>query len=108
MKTYYITLNDKNYKVLIGQNALENDQLVKQSKQNDLWFHLNGNLSSPHIILETQGDKIKKSNLSHMKYFFSISVSNLPKNYTIMYTNVKNVKRTNIPGTVVPKRIEII
>ena len=107
MKTYYISFQNKDYKVLIGQNATENDQLIKQSKQYDLWFHLNG-IKSPHVILETQNDNMKKSDLRWMKTFFIDHVSNLPPNFTLIYTKIKNVQRTNIPGTVVPKCIEII
>ena len=34
---------------LIGQNANENDQLIRSANENDLWFHSDG-LPSCHII----------------------------------------------------------
>ena len=38
------------YKIEIGRNEAENDQLVKEADPNSLWFHLSG-APSPHGIL---------------------------------------------------------
>lgn len=46
--------------IRVGENAAENQQLCKEAKQNDLWFHLEGQ-SSPHAILAMGGGKARKS-----------------------------------------------
>lgn len=42
--------------IRVGENAAENEQLCKQARQNDLWFHLDGQ-ASPHAVLTTNGAK---------------------------------------------------
>ena len=49
------TLNgdiQKEYIILIGENAKDNTELVKESEPDDIWFHLEKE-SSPHIILKS-------------------------------------------------------
>jgi predicted ribosome quality control (RQC) complex YloA/Tae2 family protein len=40
--------------VSVGESATENENLCKQARQNDLWFHLD-NTPSPHVILSVDG-----------------------------------------------------
>ena len=47
--------------IRVGENAEENQRLCKQAKQNDLWFHLEGQ-SSPHAILSVGGGRQGKNN----------------------------------------------
>lgn len=46
----YTETFEDNYKIEIGRNAQENDNLVKGASQSSLWFHLDGQ-PSPHGIL---------------------------------------------------------
>lgn len=46
--------------IRVGENAGENQELCKEAKQNDLWFHLEGR-SSPHAILSVASGKAGKS-----------------------------------------------
>lgn len=105
------TLNgdiQKEYTILIGENAKDNTELVKMSDPNDIWFHLEKE-SSPHVIL--------KSNFSNeifeQEYLKQVA-SKLYKyknNYNLdnaIYTQVKNVKLTKTPGLVVPSNITVI
>lgn len=46
--------------IRVGENAVENQRLCKEAKQNDLWFHLEGQ-SSPHAILSVGSGKAGKS-----------------------------------------------
>lgn len=39
--------------ISVGENATENQNLCKRARQNDLWFHLEGQ-SSPHAILSAR------------------------------------------------------
>ncbi len=46
MKTFEVL----NYKVLLGENAEDNESLLMRSRANDMWFHLS-DFPSPHCIL---------------------------------------------------------
>ena len=67
-------------------------------------------MSGPHIILKNGGDKIPK------RYFNQIAIifqqlklkSNLSNKYNVIYTTVKNVKLTNIPGQVTVTNTKLI
>jgi len=95
---------DKTYPnniIKLGQNRHENDLIVKQAKQNDLWFHLD-KLPSCHLTM-----------VYHKKYSFTREklkyCANLVKNntkykhhskITVLYTSISNVRRTITPGLV--------
>ena len=107
-----ITLNipelDNDYTILIGQNAVENDSLVRTSNACDLWFHLD-NISSPHIILKNNNDdKIPKRYLNYIGTLFRNYKSNLHGRYSVIYTEIKYVKTTNVLGTVIPSKTRLI
>lgn len=91
---------DKSYTLLIGQNCKENDNLVKTSQPNDLWFHLEDH-SGPHFVLKTDGDEIPRKYLKQVAQLFREFKTGLPKRYTVIYTEVKNTKPTKNIGTVV-------
>jgi len=97
--TIYVEENDKEYNLLIGQSKIDNDTIIKSSHQNDIWFHLD-KISGPHFILQSNGDIIPKKYLNKIGSLFKDYKSNLPNRYTIIYTEVKNVKLTDTLGTV--------
>lgn len=97
-----IEIDEKFYDLEIGQNKYENDTLLKKSNQNDLWFHLE-NDSSPFIILHNNGDKIHKSHLNKIASMFRDYKTNIGFKFQVIYTNVKNIQKTNTPGTVILK-----
>ena len=87
--------------IKIGKNAIENDQLIKQAKQTDLWFHL-ANLASTHVILSVDKDHPATSEM--IQYCAILTKSNtkfrnVPKT-KVIYTEIKNVKRLEEPGKV--------
>ena len=94
-----IEIEDKEYTILIGKNSKGNEEIIKLSNQNDMWFHID-NISSPHIILQNNGDIISKRYLNFIATMFQEYKNNLPKRYNIIYTEVKNVKLTSKLGTV--------
>lgn len=89
----------------IGQNANDNFDIIDSSNPSDLWFHLSGE-SSSHVIASlpfnqkldkkqkrqiiTQGALLCKQHSKH---------KSLPKT-NIIYTEIKNIEKTNIPGSV--------
>src|SRR5947209_3036296 len=94
----------ENNLIKIGKNQDENDKIISDAKQNDLWFHLS-NLTSCHVILEYSKD-YPISN--QMIYYCAKLVKentkfkNLPK-LTVNYTEIKNIKKTEIKGKVIIK-----
>lgn len=97
---------EKEYTILIGENAKENTELVKESDPDDFWFHLSTE-SSPHIILKTDNNYITQELLKQTasklyKYKKKHNCDN------VIYTQVKNVKLTKTPGLVVPNCITTI
>ena len=107
IENIFITENDKEYQILIGSNKYENEQIIKSSYSNDIWFHLN-DYSSCHIVLKSGDDNIPKKYLTHIAKMFSLYKKGLPKNYKVIYTNIKNIKLTDEIGSVIPKNSKII
>lgn len=95
------------YPVLIGKNAKGNEEIIKMSHPEDTWFHFD-NLSSAHIILNNEGDIIPKRYINQVAGMLFEYKKNAPRNSNVIYTKVKNVKLTNILGTVIPKNTNII
>ena len=54
------TFNFETYRVELGQSAQENSDIVRRSKQNDIWLHLASG-SSPHAVIQSNGKKISRS-----------------------------------------------
>lgn len=107
MKQISIDVDGNDYTLLIGKNKFENEEMIKTSSPNDLWFHLD-NLSSPFIILQTGGDSIPKKYLNYIGTLFRDYKNGLPSRYTVIYTEIKNVKLTNVTGTVIPVKLKYI
>ena len=107
MKTEILFLQGLNREITfyIGQNSNENFDVIDKGKDYDLWFHAN-NISSSHVVADIPYDISKKD----IKYIIRAG-SMLCKNNTnklknlrnieIIYTQIKNIEKTNIPGCVV-------
>lgn len=93
-----IIYND--FRILIGQNKDENDQIIKQSQQYDIWFHLS-NLPSCHVVLFTQNKKIDKKTLRYCAELVkeNTKYKNLQK-LKVEYIPMKFIKRTHEKGRV--------
>lgn len=91
----------------IGQNKNENFDVIDKGKPNDLWFHAN-NLSSCHIVaiipkdISNRDKKyiIKAGALLCKKYTNKLKYV---KDVEIIFTQIKNVEKTNHPGCVIIK-----
>ena len=102
-----IEIQDKEYIILIGKNAQGNEDIIRISHPESLWFHLES-ISSPHIILKNEGDLIPKRYMNQVAGMLFEYKKNAPKNSNVIYTKVKNVKLTNVLGTVIPRNTNII
>lgn len=99
--------------VLVGENAGENQQLCKNAKQNDQWFHLD-NGPSPHVVLSCQGKPASRDDIHDcaqlVKYFskhrFVISSHlvfiNSPTN-ALTHSNTPRVNVHHLPCKFVSK-----
>jgi predicted ribosome quality control (RQC) complex YloA/Tae2 family protein len=99
------------YVCLIGKSAQENWNLIDSSNENDLWFHLE-DYSSPHIILKTNNTNKNKISKNVIKacaiYCKQYSKLKSDSNISIIYTEIKNIKKTNIVGSVITSNIKKI
>ncbi len=82
--------------IKMGQNARENDRLVKESLQTSIWLHLD-NFPSAHVVI--QNDNPSKAVIKYAaqqlkdysKYNFNVKVN---------YISIRYVKRTDKAGLV--------
>jgi predicted ribosome quality control (RQC) complex YloA/Tae2 family protein len=111
MITYQIIDNITNisYVCNIGKSAQENWNLIDSSDDNDLWFHLEDE-SSPHVILQTNNTNKNKISKNVIKacaiYCKQYSKLKSNQNVSIIYTEIKNIKKTNIVGSVITTNIK--
>jgi predicted ribosome quality control (RQC) complex YloA/Tae2 family protein len=98
----YSEIFNNNFLIQIGNNQSENDELVKKSNQNSLWFHLK-DMPSPHGILTSlNSEKISKSAiLKTASLVKEYSKANNLRRISVQYIELKYVKLTNIKGKVI-------
>ncbi len=92
------------YEVLVGRNNIENDELVRKSRGNDLWFHISG-FPGSHTVLKTGGKKNIgfEAIMETAKIALKYSSRAKDKKGTVVYTCIKNVKKPKgaKPGKVI-------
>ena len=99
------SINENNTIYNIGENANDNSIMVNQLRKKNInywWFHL-GDFPSAHVIVE----KTKLSELDILYASMLLKTNSKYKNFRkikIHYTQLKNVKNTDIPGLVEIKR----
>jgi predicted ribosome quality control (RQC) complex YloA/Tae2 family protein len=82
------------FRISVGKNSAENITLLKMSKKNDYWFHLQG-IASAHVIIHIDKKKPKEDVLIQAsKYCVEFSTSSSGR-YLVDYTIRKNVKTIN-------------
>ena len=94
----------ENFTIKIGRNDEENDNLIKEGGQNDLWFHIKNN-PSPHGIIhcDTKEEPTKDVIYKTAELVKSFSKYKDLSKITIIYTKLKNIKRTDVLGSVIIK-----
>jgi len=94
---------------IIGQNKLENDEIITLSNPEDVWFHISNNTPSCHVIAKVSdlNSKLSKKERNYIikhggllckQYTNNVKSSS---NIEFVYTQVKNVEKTDIPGKVI-------
>jgi len=96
----------------IGKNQNENFEVIDNGSQDDLWFHAK-DVSSCHVVCEIPDDINKKE----LKYIIKVGAllcknnTNKLKNISnvdIIYTEIKNITKTSIPGCVTTQNTKTI
>lgn len=90
------------FRIRTGQSDKENWELIDDSEQNDIWFHVEGHPSC-HVVLSV-GDYKKKPHQTVIKHCAALCKDGSKLKYnrkvTIIYTQIKNVKKAGKPGSV--------
>ena len=111
-----IELGTNSYDILIGKNALGNEEIIKismEKNKDSIWFHFD-EVSSPHIILlaseTSEKEKIYKNKnlLKKVGMLLYKYKKNIPPCTKIIYTKVKNLVLTDDVGTVIPKNYNFL
>ena len=96
----------------IGKNQNENFEVIDKGKTDDLWFHAK-DLSSCHVVCAVPNDIDKKD----LRYIITVGAllckSNTNKlkslkNVNIVYTQIKNVTKTDVDGCVLTQNVKTI
>jgi predicted ribosome quality control (RQC) complex YloA/Tae2 family protein len=102
MKEELFEFKSNEYSILIGTNKHENFELIDASVETDVWFHVE-NEPSCHVILKNEGPirDIPKQVIKRCAYLCKINSKAKTQNQSyIMYTQLKNVVKTEIIGQV--------
>jgi len=94
----------------VGESAEENFDILDDATGEDMWFHVQG-FSSCHVIARIDGIELDKKQLRQVitqgcmlcKQYSRYAYMN---NLVVIYTRVKNVRKTNIVGRVVTKDVK--
>jgi predicted ribosome quality control (RQC) complex YloA/Tae2 family protein len=114
MKTEDIFIQGLNREITfyIGQNMNENFDVIDKGSQHDLWFHAN-DFSSCHVIAIIPDNVSKKDKKYIIKAGALLCKNNTNKlknlkNIEIIYTQIKNIEKTSVPGCVTINSKKII
>jgi predicted ribosome quality control (RQC) complex YloA/Tae2 family protein len=96
----------------IGKNAQDNFNIIDQANENDLWFHL-ADYPSCHVIASIPNLNISKKELKKIIKQGALlckinSKYKKENNLEVIYTEVKNVKKTEVIGEVITSNIKTI
>lgn len=89
---------------LIGTNAHDNFDVIDASSPEDMWFHVK-DLPSCHVVAKIPDDICEHKEILYIVKRGAILCKQHSKytstqNLEIMYTRIKNVEKTSIPGSV--------
>jgi len=89
----YYNFNGENYIIFIGKNKYDNFNIIDESIDTDIWFHIDGEPSC-HVILKNtlKIKNIPKIVIKRCAYLCKINF--------VIYTQIINVTKTNIIGQV--------
>jgi predicted ribosome quality control (RQC) complex YloA/Tae2 family protein len=105
---------DKEITFIIGKNKSENFEVIDMGSKNDLWFHAD-DISSCHVIcLLSDIINIDKKDLRYVIKTGALLCKNNTnklkslKNVEIIYTQIKNITKTDVEGCVITQNTKSI
>ena len=115
MKTEKILIQglDREITFIIGKNKSENFAVIDMGSENDLWFHAN-DISSCHVVCLLSDTNIDKKDLRYIIKTGALLCKNNTnklksmKNVEIIYTQIKNITKTDIEGCVLTQNTKYI
>lgn len=109
MSTIIYSNENEDFKILVGKNNLDNWRIIDESNEDDLWIHINEHPSC-HVIIKKNENK-KDFPIDIIKKAGIICKNNskcrIYKSVRIVYTTIKNVKKTDKCGEVYLKNFKI-
>jgi predicted ribosome quality control (RQC) complex YloA/Tae2 family protein len=114
MKTERILIQAIKREVIfhIGKKQSENFEVIDAGKEDDLWFHAK-NESSCHVVCELPED-INKKELKYIITAGALLCKNntnklkILQNVEIIYTQIKNITKTNVEGCVLTNNTKTV
>ena len=104
MKEVIFEYGTECYVFLIGKNKHENFDIIDGSLETDIWFHVEHEPSC-HVLLKNINNynlhDIPRQVIKHGVYLCKINSKTKTKRTSIMYTPLKNVKKTKVVGQVI-------
>ena len=104
---------DKEITFIIGKNKSENFEAIDMGGENDLWFHAN-DISSCHVVCLLSDPDIDKKDLRYIIKTGALLCKNNTnklksmKNVEIIYTQIKNITKTDVEGCVLTQNTKSI
>jgi predicted ribosome quality control (RQC) complex YloA/Tae2 family protein len=88
----------------IGKNAQGNDEAISSAESEDIWFHLEGQ-SSCHVVAKIPQGLARKERGYILRQGAELCKQNSreksAKSVEVVYTKIKNITKTDIPGRVI-------
>jgi|SaaInlStandDraft_6_1057023.scaffolds.fasta_scaffold312180_1 predicted ribosome quality control (RQC) complex YloA/Tae2 family protein len=104
MKIINHKIDNYEYDIIIGQKDLENWQIIDESDEFDLWFHID-NLPSSHVIIRQHMKK--GQDINYFNEIITLAADYCKQNSKyknkknkIIYTNIGNLKKGKEVGSV--------
>jgi len=114
MKEKIIEIEKINIEYKIGENQWENDKLIDEGEEEDIWYH-NGITSSCHVLCKLPqnvkiGRKMRKVIIKEGAKLCKYHTKKTRSEHLteIIYTQLKNVKKTQIAGRVIAEETKSI
>ena len=104
---------DKELTFVIGKNKSENFEVIDMGSDNDLWFHAN-DISSCHVVCLLSDTDVDKKDMRYVIKAGALLCKNNTnklksmKNVEIIYTQIKNITKTDIEGCVLTQNSKSI
>jgi predicted ribosome quality control (RQC) complex YloA/Tae2 family protein len=110
METHEYTDGATTYTILCGKSATGNDQLLDMCNPEDVWFHVDGRTSAHVILVNAANEKLNKIPKKVITRCACICKASTKENAkcVVIYTQRKNVEKTEVFGRVIPTNIKMV